>query len=308
MRLQPLAQVHRELVGRLVALGEVLGERLLQDRHERVVVGALRDQVEVGVFVGDLVEDRHQVVRVERPAAGRELEQHAADAEEVAAAVDLLPLHLLGRHVVGRPHHVAGAGHRRGGHVRHAEVHDLHRAVFLDEDVGGLDVAVDDARLVGVREPGQHLHDHRDLALERHRRRLAHGLLEVLALQELHRDEGRAVGVVAQVEDHHHVRVGHLGDRAGLALETGLQLGVVGDLGDHDLEGHVAVEHGVVGQVHLAHGALAEGAEDLVLADPAGELFFERLVRIAGLSHAGASGAQLPSGQRIRRQPRRRVK
>ena len=33
--------------GGLVALGEVLGERLLQDRHERVVVGALRDQVEV---------------------------------------------------------------------------------------------------------------------------------------------------------------------------------------------------------------------------------------------------------------------
>ena len=245
---------------------------------------------------------------MERPATGRELEQHAAHAEQVAAAVDLLPLHLLGGHVVGGSHHVSGAGHRRGGHVRHAEVHDLHRAVFLDEDVGGLDVAVDDARLVRVGEPSEHLHDHRHLALERHRRRLAHGLLEVLALQELHRDERRAVGVIAEVEDHHHVRVGHLGDRPRLALEADLQLRVVGDLGDHDLEGHVAVEHGVVGQVNLAHGALAEGTEDVVLADPAGELFFGRLVRIAGLSHAGASGAQLPSGQRIRRQPRRRVK
>ena len=89
-----------------------------------------------------------------------------------------------------------------------------------------------------------------------------------------------------------------------LALEAGLQLGVVRDLGDHDLEGHVAVEHGVVGQVDLAHGALAEGTEDLVLADPAGQLLLDRLVRIARLSHAGASGAQLPSGQGIRRQAR----
>jgi len=186
--------------------------------------------------------------------------------------------------------------------VRHPEVHDLHRAVVLDEDVRGLDVAVDDARLVRVREAREHLDDDGHLALERERRRLAHRLLEILTLQQLHRDEGRAVRVVAEVEDGHHVRVRHLRDGLRLALEALLQLGVVGDLRDHDLEGHVAVEHGVAGQVDLAHGALAEGADDVVLADPARKLLLDRLPRASGLSHAGVSGAQLPSSQRIRRQ------
>ena len=292
--LQPLAQVHRELVGRLVALVDVLGERLLQDRHQGVVVGALRDQVEVRLLVGDLVEDRHEVVGVEGPPPGRELEEHAADAEQVAAPVHLRALHLLGGHVVRGSHDVPGAGHGGGGQARHPEVHDLHRPVFLDEDVGGLDVAVDDAGLVGVGEPGQHLHDHRHLPLDGHRRGLAHRLLEVLALQELHRDEGRAVGVAAEVEDGDQVRVLHLRDRPGLASEALLELGVVRDLGDHDLEGHVAVEDGVVGEVDLAHGALAEGAQDLVLADPAGQVLEDRLVRVVRLNHPLASGRTNP--------------
>ena len=100
--------------------------------------------------------------------------------------------------------------------------------------------------------------------------------------------------MAAEVEDGHHVGVGHLRDGLGLALEAGLELGVVRDLGDHDLEGHVAVEDGVVGEVDLAHGALAEGADDLVLADPAGQLLHDRLVRVVRLSHARASGRTTP--------------
>ena len=42
-RFQPLAQVHGEVVRALVAGGGVLGERLLEHRHDSVI-GALRDQ------------------------------------------------------------------------------------------------------------------------------------------------------------------------------------------------------------------------------------------------------------------------
>ena len=111
-----------------------------------------------------------------------------------------------------------------------------------------------------------------DLALEGHGRRRAHRLLEVHALQELHRDEGRAVGVVPEVEDVHHVGVGHPRDGLGLALEALLQLGVVGDAGDHHLEGDVALEDGVVGEVDDAHRALAQRLDDVVLADAARKL------------------------------------
>ncbi len=105
---------------------------------------------------------------------------------------------------------------------------------------------------------------------------------------------GRAVRVVAEVEHDHHVRVRHLGDGLRLALEARLELGVVGDLRDHDLEGHVAVEHRVAGQVDLAHGALAERTLDLVLADAARQLPLDRLRWIAGLSHSDVSGATTP--------------
>ncbi len=169
---EPLLQRHREVVGRLEAVGQVLGQRLPEDRQERVVLRPSGNQVEVRLLVGDLVEDRHEVVGVERPAARRQLVEHAADAEHVAPPVDLGALDLLRRHVVGGAHDVAGAGHGGGGEARHPEVHDLHLAVLLDEDVGGLDVAVDDARLVGMGETLQHLHDDRDLAVHRHGRAL----------------------------------------------------------------------------------------------------------------------------------------
>ena len=293
--LQELAQGHRELGGRLVAVLEVLGQGLLEDGQERVVLLPGGDEVEVRLLVGDLVEDRHEVVRVEGPLAREELEEHAAHAEEVAAAVDLEPLHLLGRHVVGRAHDVAGAGHGGGGEPGHPEVHDLHRLVLIDEDVRGLDVAVHDALLVRVGEAQEHRGDHRDLALYVQGGLATHGLLEVLAFQELHRYVRRAVRVVIEVEDHHHVGMGHLRHGLGFAFEALLQLGVVGDARNHHLQGHVAVETGVPGEVDHAHGALAQGLQDVELADAAGQLLDlgclglrVRLV-VRGLAH-GAGG------------------
>ena len=272
MALQELAQVDGEVVGGGIAVGDVLGQRLLQDRQQRVVLGAFRDRVVVGVLVGDLVEDRHQVLGAERAPARQELVEHAADAEQVGAAVDLGAFHLLGRHVVGGADDRAGPGHRRGGEPRHAEVHDLHRAVVVQEDVGGLDVAVHDAGLVSVCQPRQHLHQDVDLLLHAHRRHLPHRLLEVVALEQLHRHVRRAIGVVTEVEDVHHVRVLHPRDGLRLAVETLLQLLIVGDRGDHHLERDLALEHLVLGQVHLTHGALAENPDDLVLADPARQI------------------------------------
>ena len=60
---------------------------------------------------------------------------------------------LLGRDVVGRAQHAAVGGQallvERAGD---AEVRDLGRALLVDEDVLGLDVAVDDAAVVGGAE------------------------------------------------------------------------------------------------------------------------------------------------------------
>jgi len=174
---------------------------------------------------------------------------------------------LLRRHVVGCSEDDAGGGDGGGGEAGDAEVHDLHRAVLADEDVGGLDVTVDDAGLVGVGQPVQHLQDDRHLAVEGQRDPQAQRLEQVLPLEQLHGDVRRAVSVVPQVEDEDHVGVHELGHRPRLPLEAVLLLGIGGELPEHDLERDVPVEQRIVGVIHHAHGALAEGTHDVVLAD-----------------------------------------
>ena len=138
-----------------------------------------------------------------------------------------------------------------------------------EEDVGGLDVAVDDADLVRVGQAVQHLQDHdRPSRSQRQRRgRARMALQQVLAPQQLHRDVGRAVVWYPEVENGDHVRVHDPRHRARLALEAGFWSGSSAICGQHHLERHVAVEQRVVGVVDDAHGALAELLDDFVAAD-----------------------------------------
>ena len=90
---------------------------------------------------------------------GQHLEQNHAERIDVGTVVDVrFALALLGRHVVGRSHHGTGARLVRGlvvaqGQLGQAEIEHLHeiRHVPLgdEEDVLGLEIAVDDAVLVG---------------------------------------------------------------------------------------------------------------------------------------------------------------
>jgi hypothetical protein len=256
----------RELGRVLVAGGRVLGQGLAQDGDEGPVLRRV-GEVECGILVGDLVEDRHDPVRVERARAAHQLVEHRARGEEVAAAVHHLAAHLLRRHVFGGAHHhprPRDVAHREAGD---AEVHDLDAAFPGEEHVGGLDVAVDDPDLVRVGQALQHGDHDADLALEAEGRGGPHHVEEVVPAEELHRDVGRPVGVVAEIEDGHHVGVHHARDRARLALEAVLLLGVARDLGQHHLEGDVALQERVAGVVHDAHGSRAQAAQDLVLAD-----------------------------------------
>src|SRR6478735_1295473 len=92
----------------------------------------------------------------------------------------------------GVPSSVAGPGD--------PEVGELHEAVLAHQDVGGLDVAMDDLGLVGDTQGQGALADDGAHLLGRHRALLADELREGLAVDELHDQVGQTV-VLAVVEE-----------------------------------------------------------------------------------------------------------
>src|SRR5208283_4531288 len=91
-------------------------------------------------------------------------------------------------HVLCRPY---GFHVKRAGELGQAEVKNLHRASLGNEDVGGFDVAVDDAFCVrGVKRVGEL---NADVKQTVQRQRTADQLgIQTLAFEQLHRDEGLA--------------------------------------------------------------------------------------------------------------------
>ena len=95
-------------------------------------------------------------VAVKRPLAGEHFVEHDAQAVDVAAGIDLVrrAASLLGRHVGRRAEHAAVGGHRllAGLLLGQAKVHQVRMLPRVEDDVRGLDVAMNDAVLVGVVE------------------------------------------------------------------------------------------------------------------------------------------------------------
>ena len=58
------------------------------------------------------------------------------------------------------------------------------------------------------------------------------------------------------------------GQHAGFALEARQALGVAREFRGQDLQGYLALEFGVGGAVHLAHAALPEQSNHLVMFQP----------------------------------------
>ena len=108
----------------------------------------------------------------------------------------------------------SGAGLRQLGE---AEVEDLHPAVAGDEDVLGLQVAVDDALVVRGGEAAGDLDGVVD-GLARRQRRGADARAQRLAFEQLRDDVGRAV-VAADVVDGEDVRMIERAGRACFLLE-----------------------------------------------------------------------------------------
>jgi hypothetical protein len=133
---------------------------------------------------------------------------------------------------------------------------------FGQHDVGGLEVAMDDAAAMRtVERAGDFDPVARDLASWQRSFLEAGG--EGFALEVLHHQVVEVV-LAPNVVERADVRVRELGDGAGFALEAGADLGIRGEVGGEDLDGDRAAEAGIARLVDLAHSAFAQLLHDSI--------------------------------------------
>ncbi len=216
----------------------------------------------------------HRRLAGERQPAGQQFVEDDADAVEVAAAVHVLAAGLLGAHVAGRADGELGVGGRqvvergRGQQLGQAEVHHLEQLIgrvrVHDHQVGRLQVAVDDALVVGG------LQDFAELIkqpADAGRRQPAVGVqqgVEADALDVLHDDAGALRVVDRGVIEGDGVGVLEPRHQQRFAGEAVAEERVGGDVVVHDLDHHLPPQVELARQVDPAHAALAEQANGLI--------------------------------------------
>ena len=262
-------QVVGQLLGRGVAPRRLLGEALQADRLQVARDPRLEPRRRHHLLVDDLPEGLHDRRGLEGGPAGEHLVEDRSQRVDVGRRADLAgqPLRLLGGHVAGRPHHLAADGLAVLDlqPLGQAEVGDLRRAVGVEQDVGRLQVAVDDPDAVD-RADGAGERGHQLGGLAGRHRRAGQPLGERAPLEHLER-EVRHAADLAHLVDLDDVGMLHPGDDLGLDAESPELLGVDVEVAPDHLEGDRSLERPLEGLVDDPHAATAEQPKDFVAGD-----------------------------------------
>ena len=259
------AEVARRGVAVLGRLGERAGDHRVEllrrggrgSRDRGRVLGQVRPQLRLVVVVGV------------RRAAGQRVEEQAAEAVDVGAGVDPLAADLLRRDEVQRPDPVAGLRRALGDlALREAEVREVGVVVLAEQDVGGLDVAVDEPRGVRGVQRGRDLADDAGGAPGRERALAPDERPEVVAGHVAHRDVGDAA-LLARVVDRDDVGVVDRRRDLRLAQEAAPDRRVLHERGGDDLQRDLAVERELRRPVHDPHAAATRDRLDPVAGEAA---------------------------------------
>ena len=144
--------------------------------------------------------------------------------------------------------------------LRQTEVEHLHGAVGADLDVGGLQIAMDDALLVrGFERLGDLAGDGQGVGKigDRDPRAMMRG--QILALDQLHHERRDAARLLEAV-DRGDVRMIQRREHFGFALEPRQPIRVAGHRGRQHLDRDRPLQVAVGRAIHLAHAARADGA------------------------------------------------
>ena len=146
-----------------------------------------------------------------------------------------------------------------------AKIENFDGAALGDENVGGLDIAVDDAFFVGGVEGVGELDADVDGARNRQGTERDQ-FVEGLPFEQLHGDEGPAVVFFDGVNDANAGMIQRRGG-AGFAEEAFERLRIAARVFREKLQGDAAAEFDVFGFVDDAHAAAADLAEDFVVSN-----------------------------------------
>jgi hypothetical protein len=258
------------------------------------------------------LDDGHHAGAPERRPPGDQLVEDDTQRVHVRAGVRAPAPGLLGRHVGGRPDPLAGARQPLAlvvDEARQAEVQQLDDGpstvrAAREEDVGGLQVAVDDA--LAVRERQRVADRFRDASQPGHVHRTA-GLAgsgghvrQARALEQLHDEVRPDVRLLAEVGHLDDVRVAQAAGRAGLALEAAGDGRVAHQGRPQHLDGEGRRQPLVLRTVDGAEAATADGLQQPVASTE--QRPDERVLVRGSDGHGTPSGTPRPA----RREGRRR--
>jgi hypothetical protein len=221
------------------------------------------------------------VVTRECAASRQHLEQDAPKCPDVGSLVRRAALGLLRRHICRRAQNEADRGHRRrrdrrrlcrlgrsAGRLhgfRKAEVEDFGLTISRHRDVGGLEIAMDDAFVVRRFQRFRNLYGNRECFANRDRP-ARDTPRQVLSGDQLH-GEGMDVARLLKSEDLCDVRVIERGEGLRFALESGNPVRVRRKRLGQDFDRHVAIEARIAGLVYLAHPSGPKGGDHFIGAE-----------------------------------------
>ena len=204
--------------------------------------------------------------RFEGQASSKQLIESDADGVDIGARVELFAQDLFGRHEGQR-----AQDHARSCELgaecgeRQSEIEKFNAIVAADHDVGGFDVAMHDAAIVGVGEAREDLLNVVKPGRESHWGGAEFGA-QGKPLDEFHDHDKFAVVTKGGVE-FGDIRVVEAGEQLDFAEKASNDFVGDGTTGGEDLHGLGSIGYGVADLVDLAHSSCAEDACDFVVAD-----------------------------------------
>ena len=226
-------------------------------RAERV--GHLERTVDAGH------ERRDRRLGRERDRAGDGLHEHDRQRVHIGLAVERNAPHLLRRGIARRPQHrTRRFGPRRLGEgAGQAEVGDPEPGVVVEQEVGRLDVAMDQPAPMGEVEPTAGLQPDQQRLTRRQQRAAVEHRTEAPPAEVLGDEERRAV-VLAPVEHRHDVRVVEAGRDLRLGPKAPQEALVIGQGRMQELDCDPASQRDVVGEEDVRGRAGADRREQAV--------------------------------------------